>query len=129
MENYLHIYIEVSTYDFDFPRYIEYILNDERVDSDIKKKYYIYNSDNMNITDFYFDIERKHIFVTRHEDELDDEDLYELQRYNFKLFFIKSQNDIETVKTQIINYINNFTMTLHDYVNDLGDKVIVIAED
>lgn len=128
-ENYLHIYIEAYTYDFDFPWYIEYVLNDDRVNPDIRKKYYIYNSDNMNIDDFYFDIERKHIFVTRHEEELDDDDVYELERYNFEFFFINNENDVFTIKEKIIDYINKFTTTLHEMVSNLGDKVIVIAED
>ena len=118
-ENYLHIYIQCYSSNFDFPEYIKYILEDENVNPDIKNKYLIYNVDNVDIDDFYFDPERKHIFVTRHISNLTDAERQELNEFDFRYFYIDRYEDIEMIKKDIIEHINDFSLMLRNQIKQL----------
>ena len=127
-ENYLHIYIQCCLPDFDFPKYIKYILEDEKVNPDIKNKYLVYNGDDIDIDDFFFDVERQHIFVTRHVEELNEAERWELNRLNFRYFYIDKIEDVEIIKNDIVEHIVDFSLMLTNQVKQLGDSVIIISD-
>ena len=127
-ENYLHIYIQSKSPHFDFREYIKYILEDEKVNPDIKNKYLVYDGDDTDIDDFYFDVERQHIFVTRHVDELNDVERWELNRLNFRYFYIDKVEDVETIKDDIVEHIVDFSSMLKNQIKQLGDSIIIISD-